>query len=73
MEVLAEVGAHLADPLCDKARRRYNQDALGKPSDLEFAEDEPSLNGLAKSHLIGQQVADPVARNRPRKSSDLVG
>jgi hypothetical protein len=55
------VGLHLADPLARESRGRDDEDALGEAADLQLAQDEPRLDGLAEADLVGEQVAHAIA------------
>jgi len=61
LELLAEVQAHFCLPLAHKPLGRHYQDALHPATQLQLAQHQAGLDGLAEAHLIGQQVADTVA------------
>jgi hypothetical protein len=60
LQLLAEVQAHLGLPLAHQPLGRHHQHALGHAAQLQFAQDQPGLDGLAQAHLVGQQVANAV-------------
>ncbi len=72
MEVLAEVGFHLADPLHDEARRSDHQDPPNKPADLQLAEDQSRLDRFAQPDLISEQVTNPITCHRALEGVKLM-
>ena len=71
-ELFAEVGLHFLDPLRHKSFRRNHQDPFDQPTELQFPEDQPRLDGLAQAHFIGQQVANLVVAHRTGQGVELV-
>ena len=72
-EILIEMRFHLADPLAYDACGSNYEDALDQPADLEFAQHQPGLNGLAQTYFIGQQIANALARHSTRQCVNLMG
>ena len=72
LEFLAEVQAHFRLPLAHQPLGRHHQDALHPAAQLQFAQHQAGLDGLAKAHLIGQQVADAVAADRAVQCIELM-
>ncbi len=71
-ELLAEVGLHLLHPLRHESLGGDDQHPLHQPSQLQFPEDQPGLDGLAQADFIGQQVANPVAGDGTGQGVKLV-
>ena len=72
LELLVEVGLHFRHPLGSDSLRRDNQCPTHQPAQLEFAHDQTGLDGLAETHLVGQQVAHAVAGDGTGQGVDLV-
>ncbi len=72
LELLVEVGLHFRHPLSGNTFGRDNQGSAHQSAQLEFAHDQPGLDGLAETHLVGQQVAHAVAGDGPGQGVDLV-
>ena len=71
-KLLGEVGAQLRHPLVDEPLGGHHQGPSDDAAQLELAHDEPGLDRLAESDFVRQQIADAVARRRPRQRTDLV-
>ena len=56
-EILTELFPHFDNPLRNKPLRRDHQHTLHQSPQLQFADREARLDGLAETHLVGQQVA----------------
>jgi len=60
LEGLAEVEAHLADPLAHQSLRGDDQRPLDQPAKLELPQNESGLDGLAQADLVRQEIAHAV-------------
>ena len=72
LELFVEVGLHFRYPLGGDIFGRDDQGSAHQPAQLEFAHDQPGLNGLAETHLVGQQVTHTVARDGAGQGVNLV-
>ena len=63
---------HFLNPLRHQTLRRNHKDPLDQSTELQFPEDQPRLDGLAQTNLIGQQVANPIFAHCTRESVELV-
>jgi hypothetical protein len=72
LELLVEVGLHFRHPLGSDSLRRDDQCPTHQSAQFELAHDQPGLDGLAETHLVGQQVAHAVTGDGPRQGVDLV-
>lgn len=73
VKILMEVGAHLRHPLGHQPLGGDHQRPSHQATELELAQDQPGLDGLAQPDFIGQEVTHAVAGNRPSQGTDLVG
>ena len=71
-EGLAKMQVQLRLPLPHQPLRRHDQDALDQAAQLQLAQDQASLDGLAETHLIRQQVAHPRAADRALQGIELM-
>ena len=72
LKLLTEVQAHLGLPLAHQPLGRHHQHALGHAAQLQFAQDQPGLDGLAQAHLVRQQVANAVLAHGSVERIELV-
>ena len=66
------VQAHFGLPLAHQSLGRHHEDALHPATLFLFAQHHAGLDGLAETHLIGQQVANAVAAHRAVQRVELV-
>ena len=66
------MGLHFRHPLGGDAFGRDDQDSPNQPAQLELSHNQTGLDGLTKTHLVGQQVAHAVAGDGPGQGVDLV-
>ena len=66
------MGLHFRHPLGSDAFGRDDQDSPNQPAQLELAHDQTGLDGLAETHLVGQQIAHTVSGDGPGQGVDLV-
>jgi len=66
------MGAHLGHPLGHQALRSNDQYPLDQSVQFEFAKNETSLDGLAQTDFIGQQVTHTIPGDRAGQGPDLV-
>jgi hypothetical protein len=71
-EVLVEMGFHFRLPLQHQPSRRDDEHAFHQTADLQFSDDEASLDGLAEPHFVGKEVADAVAGSHALEGIELV-
>ena len=67
-----EVGFHFGNPLSDQAARDYNERSGDQTPELQFPQNQTGFDGLSQSDFIGQEEADPVARDRLSQCLNLV-
>lgn len=63
---------HLTDPLADKPLWSNDQRFLDQPAKFEFTHDQTSLDGLAQTNFIRQQIAHAVVCNGAGQGTKLV-
>ncbi len=72
LELLAKVQAHFGLPLTNQPLGRHHQDALHPATQLQFAQYQAGLDGLAKTDLVSQQVTNAVAADRAVQRIELM-
>ena len=60
VELLVELLLHLGHPLRGEASGAHHERSAHESARLELLQDEPGLDGLSQTHLVGQQVANVV-------------
>jgi len=73
VELLAEMEPHLLHPLGHEPLGGNHRGPPDQSPELQLPEDQPGLHGLAQAHLVGQQVAHPIASQGLGQGVDLVG
>ena len=71
-ELLAEVRLHFRDPLRHESLRREHKDAAHEAAQLKFPHDQSRFDGLAETHLVGQQHTNAILRGCPAQRPELV-
>jgi hypothetical protein len=72
-ETQAEFLRQLILPLGNHGRRRRHDDKVYPPSQQHLAQDEPSLDGFAEAHIVGDQEVHPRQLERLGERQELIG